>query len=380
MNTSIKSNDWTFPYCPSQDNLSINWTALENKFDWLKSLAECAQDPRYHAEGNVLIHTKMVCEALINLPQWQALPNREQSILFAAALLHDVAKPISTEIAEDGGISSKGHVLQGAKMTQQILWDLNVPLVEREAIIALVKYGGLPLWFWDKSNPEKAVIKASQIIRCDLLSLLAEADVKGRYCDDQKQLLERIDFFREFCQENECFEKPKIFPSGHSRFIYFQKEDRDPHYAAYDDTQFHVVMMSGLPGAGKDTWISKNLPDWEVISLDEIRKKMNVDPEDDQGMVVNAAKALAKEYMRKNQGFVWNATNLSSQIRGGLIRLFAGYQANIQIVYLETSWEELLRRNHTRIAKVPEKVIYRMRNRLEVPNITEAHQVNWVVE
>jgi putative nucleotidyltransferase with HDIG domain len=45
-----------------------------------------------------------------------------RSVLFAAALLHDIAKPAATQIESDGTISSKGHVLQGAKMAQQILW------------------------------------------------------------------------------------------------------------------------------------------------------------------------------------------------------------------------------------------------------------------
>ncbi|WP_413201274.1 AAA family ATPase [Nostoc piscinale] len=373
--------NWTFPYCPHEDDWTINWQALEAKFDWLRSLADCPQDPRYHAEGNVLIHTKLVCEALVALPQWRTLPPKERSVLFAAALLHDVAKPAATQIATDGAVSSKGHVLQGAKMAQEILWDLNVPFAEREAVVALVKYGSLPLWFWDKPNPERAVIKVSQIIRCDMLGVLAEADVRGRYCNDQAELLERIEFFREFCQENQCFNQRRAFPSAHSRFVYFQKENGNPDYAAFDDTRFGVVIMSGLPGAGKDTWIKENLPDWRVISLDALRKQMNISPEDDQGVVINAAKTIAKEYMRDGQCFVWNATNISRQLRGMLTRLFTSYQANIRIVYLESPWDELLRRNCDRPAhaKLPEKVLYKLKQRLEVPDITEAHTVDWVV-
>ncbi|NEP12440.1 MAG: AAA family ATPase [Symploca sp. SIO2C1] len=377
MNISVKS--WTFPYCPQEKDWWINWSALEAEFDWLRSLANCPQNPLYHAEGNVLIHTKLVCEALVALPAWRALPPTQRSVLFAAALLHDVAKPASTQVEADGTISSKGHVIQGSKMTQQILWDLRVPFSEREAVVALVRYGSLPLWFWDKPNPEQAVIKASQIIRCDMLSMLAEADVRGRYCDDQAQLLERIEFFREFALENHCFDQPRSFPSPHSRFVYFQKEDGNPNYQAYDDTRFQVVLMSGLPGVGKDTWIHYNLPDWQVISLDRLRQKMGIKPSEKQGLVVNAVKAIAKEYMRSGQSFVWNATNLSRQLRDTLIRLFANYQGKIRIVYLESPWEELLRRNHNRTHRVPDKVLYRMRNRLEVPNITEAHQVDLII-
>ncbi len=43
-------------------------------------------------------------------------------------------------------------------------------------------------------------------------------------------------------------------------------------------------------------------------------------------------------------------------------------------------YTELLRRNHARAANVPEAVIERMRDRLEVPDLTEAHQVDWVVD
>ncbi|MBF2067145.1 MAG: AAA family ATPase [Calothrix sp. C42_A2020_038] len=369
-----------FPYCPDETNWSINWAALESEFEWLRALADCPQDPRYHAEGNVLIHTKLVCEALVALPQWRQLPETWRSILFIAALLHDVAKPAATQIETDGAISSKGHVLQGAKMAQQILWDMNIPFKEREAIVALVKYGSLPLWFWDKPLPERSVIKASQIIRCDMLALLAEADVRGRYCDDQAQLLERIEFFREYAIENKCFNQPRQFANSHSRFVYFQKEQGNPDYEAYDDTRVEVVIMSGLPASGKDTWIQEHLPDWQVISLDHLRQSMDIDPDENQGEVATRAKILAKECLRNRQSFVWNATNLSSQLRGMLIRLFASYQAKIRIVYLEAPWHSLLERNKKRTLAVPEKVLYKMKSRLEVPNITEAHQVDWIID
>ncbi|MDJ0800458.1 MAG: hypothetical protein QNJ51_27230 [Calothrix sp. MO_167.B12] len=47
---------------------------------------------------------------------------------------------------------------------------------------------------------------------------------------------------------------------------------------------------------------------------------------------------------------------------------------------LEASWQQLLQRNQNRTHRVPEKVLYKMRNRLQVPNITEAHQVDWVMD
>ena len=126
---------WTFPHCPKTTGLHIDWAAIYVQFPCLLSLANCEQNPIYHAEGNVWIHTQLVCEALVSLPAWQALNARDRSILFAAALFHDIAKPMATQVAEDGNIAAKGHVNLGARMVRQILQDLHTPFAIREAIV-----------------------------------------------------------------------------------------------------------------------------------------------------------------------------------------------------------------------------------------------------
>lgn len=374
-------SQWTFPFCPTPPFWSIAWDKLITDFDWLRNLEGCPQNPLYHAEGDVLTHTKMVCEALVALPEWRQLQGGDRSILFAAALLHDVAKPAATQADENGEISSRGHVRQGARMARQIIWELEepAPFNYRETVVGLVQFGSLPIWFLEKPNPQRAVIRASQVIRCDRVALLAEADVRGRECSDRQQLLDRIQLFREFCEENNCLNAPRKFPSAHSRFLYFRKEDGYPDREAFDDTRCEVVMMSGLPASGKDYWIAENLPDWPVISLDALRKELKVSPTEDQGIVVYQAKERAKEYLRSRTSFIWNATNITRSLRQQLIDLFADYNARIRIVYLEAPFEELLRRNRERSAPVPEAVIEKLAGKLDVPDITEAHEVQWII-
>jgi putative nucleotidyltransferase with HDIG domain len=369
---------WSFPFCPEPPDWFLDWESIYNHFDWIQNLEGCQQDPIYHAEGDVLIHTKMVCEALISSLSWRQLPLQERSMLFAAALLHDVAKPAFTKIEENGRISSKGHARQGARMVRQILaqFDPPVQFSIRETVCAIVQFGSLPIWLLEKPNPQQSVIKASQVVRCDFLALLAEADVRGRECSDRQEILDKIQLFREFCQENNCLDSPRQFPSAHSRFIYFRKDNGNPDYEAFDDTRCEVVLMSGLPGSGKDYWIRENLPNWPVISLDALRKEMNVPPDENPGNVIVEAKKRAREYMKSGRSFVWNATNTSKQMRQQLINFFAGYQARIRIVYLEVPLEEILRRNRERAAAVPEAVIRKLADRLDIPDITEAHQVD----
>ena len=137
--------------------------------------------------------------------------------------------------------------------------------------------------------------------------------------------------------------------------------------------------MSGLPGVGKDNWVRSNLPEWPVVSLDVLRGELDVEPTDEQGQVVNHARELAREYLREGRSFVWNATNLSRQLRDPCIRLFAGYQARVRIVYLEVPEERLRRQNQQRPAPVPQAVIERLLERLGGARSDGGNQVDWIV-
>lgn len=377
-------NEWEFPYCPIESDWKLNWNQLYNQFKWIKSLEGTLQDPIFHAEGDVLAHTKKVCESLIRLQEWRLIGEPGRSILFAAALLHDIAKPICTRVDNDH-ITSKGHALKGELLAREILYkaegfEYKVPFEEREMTVKLVRFHGLPLFFLERNNPIQSVIEASQIVRMDWLALLAKSDALGRICPDQNELLERINLFSEFCEEQECYKCARKFADSHSRFIYFQRENGNPDYKAFDDTRFTVILMSGLPAAGKDTFIERNYPDLPVVSLDKLRDELDISPEDDQGLVVQTAKEMAKKMLRENKPFVWNATNLTKIMRRQLISLFTSYGAKVKVVYLEAPYQEILKRNRERARSVPEKVINRMITKLEVPDITEAHEVQWSVE
>ena len=150
------------------------------------------------------------------------------------------------------------------------------------------------------------------------------------------------------------------------------------HQELYDDTWGEVILMSGLPGSGKDTWIQKNIPDLPMISLDIIRRANKIPPTTEQGKVANLAREQAKEYLRRHQPFVWNATNITAQMRESLIGLFETYHAHVHIVYLETDWQTLLRRNHSRENKVPQSVIEDMMGKMTLPEAFEARKVDWI--
>jgi predicted kinase len=232
----------------------------------------------------------------------------------------------------------------------------------------------------DSENPTRLAIEVSQTARCDLLALMAEADVRGRVCPDPRKLLDQVALFRQHLEEVGCFDRPFEFPSDHGRFLFFRDPARTWDAPAHEEFRCEAVLLSGLPGAGKDHWIENNLRGWPVVSLDTIRQELGVPPSDPQGEVLNRAREAAREHLRNGRSFAWNATNLSRNIRAECLKLFHGYDARVRVAYVEVPPDRLFAQNRQRRRKVPDKVIERLLDRWEVPDRTEAHRVDYVIE
>ncbi len=353
----------------------------------LTRLSSIPQNPVWHGEGDVLSHTKMVCEALVSGGEWRALPDRERQILFLAALLHDVGKAVCTRF-EYGAWSSPHHSLTGASMARTLLWlDFGLcgtPEKQslRESVCQLIRAHMAPIHVQDLPMPERKVIQLSADgaqangFSNRLLAILARADTLGRVSTDTNELLDAIEFFEELAKEQCCLDAPYPFASTFERYLYLSGDSRWP-VPRYDATWGQILMLSGLPGVGKDTYLHQALPGLPVVSLDDIREELGVSPQKPQAPVIAAAKQRAMELLRSRQPFVWNATDLTAMIRKKQISLFSAYGAATRILYLETGWEEQLRRNESRSRAVPQAAIQHMLGRLVPPLPSEAQDIEW---
>lgn len=364
---------------PAPPDFRVDWPALLAAFPSLAELADCPQDPIHHAEGDVLIHTEMVARAMAEIPAWRALPPDERALTFLAALLHDIGKPACTRTESDGRITSRGHSRRGEIMVRGLLYRAGLDPIAREAICALVRFHQLPFFLINLDDAERMAFTVSWIARCDHLSLVAEADMRGRHAKDQAHILDHIALFDEYCRERDCWSAPRAFPSDHSRFLYFRKPGRDPNHHAHDDTRAEAILMSGLPGAGKNTWIARHAAALPVISLDDIRAEIGAESGEEIGRVVSIAEERAREHLRAGRDFVFNATNIGRELRSQWINLFAAYHARIRIAYVESAEATQRQQNQRREERVPERAIERMMARWEVPDRTEAHVVEWAV-
>jgi len=376
---------WKFPYY--EVGQPIPWNKLEKEFSWFRDMKGVPQDKIWHAEGDVFIHTKMVAEALVAHPEFQGLPEQEKHILFAVAMFHDIEKRSTTieeEIDGEMRTTSRNHAKKGEKTARVILYkDMPAPFHIREHICKLVRHHGLPIWNMEKDNPEKDAIGSSLKLNTKMLALFARADILGRISNDNEDMLTRVELFEEICKENDCWGNSKEFKTPLGKRYYFQNEEAVyTDYEPFDEKGFNVIVMCALPGAGKDTYIKRYLREFPMVSIDDVRRKNKVRRGDKkaEGQTYQEVKEMCKVHMRAKQDFVFNATNITKDMRSKVIKEFEEYGAKVGIIYVEVPYKELLKQNHNREHKVPEAAIEDMIWSLDVPDPTESYGINYEIK
>lgn len=364
----------------------IYWMAIGDAIPELHALAVTPQNPEWHAEGDVLTHTKMVCEKMITLPEYAAADATRRQVLFLAALLHDIAKPSCTVTDGDGRISSAGHSRRGAVDARIMLWRADAPFELRERVCRLIGAHQLPYFVFspNKANltPEYMVIKLSCEMSLIELATLAEADARGRICKDTKATqatLDNIELFREMARNLNCYESEYSFPDKHTRLAYLRSEGKiSPDYPVYKEPGSKVIMLSGLPAAGKDTMAAKlGLP---VVSFDDNMAQLGFSHGDKgSGTAIHLTIDQAKQLLRQKAPFIWNATHLSELMRKKTLDLLYAYNADVEIVYLESPEHVIHDRNSKRDSTLTNNAITKMLFKWEVPALTEAHDVRYEV-
>lgn len=104
---------------------------LEQVLPEIAATVSCAQSPEFHPEGSVFEHLKLV---LNHLP-----PQADPSLPWAA-LLHDVAKPLTASTDPgSGAIHFYGHEKVGAEMAETILERLRFPRRQIDEIVVAVR-------------------------------------------------------------------------------------------------------------------------------------------------------------------------------------------------------------------------------------------------
>ena len=171
-------------------SIGLEWLnklgAIEKLFPEVQSLIGVPQDPEWHPEGDVFVHTKLVVDRAREMIDDLSYPR--QVTVMLAALAHDFGKPATTEFIE-GRWRSRGHEESGVAPAESFLDRVKVHTIDgynvRGQVIALVREHLKPGEFYKKREEvgEGAFRRLARRCEPDLLYRVAKADSLGRNAD-----------------------------------------------------------------------------------------------------------------------------------------------------------------------------------------------------
>jgi len=168
-------------------SIGLHWLrelgAIDQLFPELKALIDVPQEPEWHPEGDVWIHTLLTTDRARE--QLDDLSPAKELTVMLAALAHDFGKPATTEFI-DGRIRSREHEEAGAAPTESFLDRLNIHTLDgydvRAQVIAIVRDHLKPGEFFKKRLEVStgAFRRLARKVDLDLLYRVAKADSLGR--------------------------------------------------------------------------------------------------------------------------------------------------------------------------------------------------------
>jgi len=163
--------------------LALDLGVVARLFPELHALVGCQQEPEWHPEGDVWVHTLQVIDRARERIDDLARP--EQSTMMLGAVCHDFGKPVTTAFV-DGRIRSMNHEEQGVGPALAFLDRLNVHSIDgydvRQQVVGLVAQHLKPgMWFKTRDEVgDGAFRRLAQKVDLELLARLAKADCLGR--------------------------------------------------------------------------------------------------------------------------------------------------------------------------------------------------------
>jgi tRNA nucleotidyltransferase (CCA-adding enzyme) len=165
--------------------LLAGWGMLPVVAPELVPLAATPQDPGWHPEGDVWVHTLQVVDEAAPLAAELAPDRPRQLAVMLGALCHDLGKATTTRF-EDGRIRSRGHEEAGLPPTTALLDRWNVHSLHgydlRGQVLALVAQHLKPGQLYDERErvSDGAIRRLAAKCEPDLLYRVARADCTGR--------------------------------------------------------------------------------------------------------------------------------------------------------------------------------------------------------
>lgn len=166
-----------YPSCGLQALQDSGWLSI---YPELAAMVGCAQDSRWHPEGDVWTHTLQVCDmaAVIADRNKRSIQPREQLIF--AALCHDLGKPSCTFADESKKLRSPGHCEAGVKLSEQFLRQINAPKSIIQFVLPMVREHMTHMHGKPTARAIRRLAHRLAPSNIEFWEMLIEADASGR--------------------------------------------------------------------------------------------------------------------------------------------------------------------------------------------------------
>jgi tRNA nucleotidyltransferase (CCA-adding enzyme) len=163
--------------------LALHLGVIERMFPELDALVGCPQEPEWHPEGDVWVHTLLVLDQA--RARIEDLPYPQQVTVMLGALCHDLGKPATTAFI-DGRIRSLEHEAEGVPPATALLDRLNIHTLHgydvRREVLGIVAHHLKPGMFAKAQPPvsDGAFRRLALKVDLELLARVAKSDCEGR--------------------------------------------------------------------------------------------------------------------------------------------------------------------------------------------------------
>jgi len=172
---------WSHAPHPSYGLQALHDSGWLSLYPELEALLHCPQSPHWHPEGDVWVHTLLVCDQAANIANRNQLDSIQTEQLVFAALCHDLAKPETTHIDDvTGNISSPGHCEAGVPVAKVFLNSIAAPTRIITYIAPLIAEHLAHLHGEPSPRAVRRLAHRLEPANIESWEMLVEADASGR--------------------------------------------------------------------------------------------------------------------------------------------------------------------------------------------------------
>lgn len=157
-----------------------------------------------------------------------------------------------------------------------------------------------------------------------------------------------------------------------------------------DINQPELIMLVGIPGVGKSTWIRAHMAkypekDYVVVSSDDIIEELGAaaglatySEAFDRfiGQATGMMKERARQAFADRRNVIWDQTNLTPKLRRGKLRQAHGYR-KVAVVWslMDSEWKHRFNQRKAAVGKdIPAEVLSNMQQQFVMPTKDEGFE------